>query len=123
MTVPPAPTYSLAGPGNGLILLVTRDAAFLDPSDVITIQKPSGLASQEWYLACIDDFPGFYKAEWVTESQMNLTVGDDRPNDTQTFFVDPQTGVLFGPPAYAPQRGSLPPTGRCPATALKPGLT
>lgn len=93
VTVPPAPTYSLAGPGNGLVLLVTRDAAFLDPSDVVTIQKPSGLAGQEWYLTCIDDFPGFYEAEWISENQVRLTVGDARLNDTETFFVDPRTGV------------------------------
>ena len=96
VTVPPSPMYSLAGPGNGLVLLVTRDSAFLDPSDVVTIQKPSGLASQEWYLACIDNFPGFYKAEWVTESQVSLTVGDATANDTQTFLVDPQTGAPLG---------------------------
>ena len=96
VTVPPPPKYSLAGPGNGLVLLVTRDPAFLDPGDVVTIQKQSGLASQEWYLACIDNFPGFYKAEWISESQVRLTVGDARLNDTETFFVDPQTGVPLG---------------------------
>jgi hypothetical protein len=96
VTVPPPPKYSLAGPGNGLVLLVTRDAAFLDPSYVVTIQKPAGLASQEWYLTCIDNFPGFYKAEWVTESQVSLTVGNATASDTETFFVDPQTGVPVG---------------------------
>lgn len=92
-SVPPTPKYSLSGPGNGPVLLVTRDAAFLDPSDVVTIQKPSGIGGQEWYLTCIDNFPGFHKAEWVSESQVNLIVGDANANDTKTFFVDPQTGV------------------------------
>jgi hypothetical protein len=93
LSVPPGPKYSLSGPGNGLVLLVTRDAAFLDPSYVATIQKPSGIAGQEWFLTCLDDFPGFYKAEWVSESQVDLVVGDASENDTETFFVDPQTGV------------------------------
>lgn len=80
-------------PDNGLVLLVTRDAAFLDPSDVVTIQKPSGVGSQEWYLTCVDNFPGFYKAEWISGSQINVTYGDGTASDTTTFFVDPQTGV------------------------------
>ena len=93
LTAPPAPKYSVAGPGNGLVLLVTRDAAFLDPSDVVTIQKPSGVGGQEWYLTCLDNFPGFHKADWVSANQVNLTVGDARENDTVTFFIDPQTGI------------------------------
>ncbi|MET1086815.1 MAG: hypothetical protein ABWY04_06805, partial [Arthrobacter sp.] len=111
VTVPPAPRYTVAGPGKGLVLLVTRDAAFLDASAVVTIQKPSGLAGQEWYLACFDDFPEFHKVEWVSESQVSLTVGDARANDTQTFFVDPQTGVPVS-------------TGICrsPAASHRPGV-
>lgn len=93
LSVPPAPKYSLNGPGNGLVLLVTSDASFRKSSDVVTIQKPSGLTGQEWFLTCLDDYPGFYKAEWVSESQVNLIVGDASENDTETFFVDPQTGV------------------------------
>lgn len=92
LTAPPAPKYAVAGPDNGLVLLVTRDAAFLDPSDVVTIQKRSGVGSQEWYLTCFDNFPGLYKAEWISGSQINLTYGDGTASDTTTFFVDPQTG-------------------------------
>ena len=59
LSLPPAPTYTLAGPENGLVLLVTRDAAFLDPTSVVTVQRPAGLGSQEWYLTCVENFPGF----------------------------------------------------------------
>ena len=93
LSVPPNPKYSLSGPGNGLVLLVTRDAAFLDPSYVVTIQKPSGVGGQEWYLTCVDNMLGFYEAEWASENQVNLTYGDETANQTVPFFIDPQSGA------------------------------
>jgi hypothetical protein len=113
-SVPPAPKYSLSGPGNGLVLLVTRDAAFLDPTDVVTIQKPSGVAGQEWYLTCVDNMPGFHKAEWASENQVNLIYGDETANETRSFFVDPRTGVPLSTGMCHPEPSSHRPGVRSP---------
>jgi hypothetical protein len=114
LSLPPAPKYSLSGPDNGLVLLVTRDAAFLDPTDVITIQKPSGVGGQEWYLTCFDNLPGFYKAEWASASQVNLSYGDWTANETRSFFVDPQTGVPLSTGMCHPEPSSHRPGVRSP---------
>jgi hypothetical protein len=114
LSVPPAPKYSLSGPGNGLVLLVTRDAAFLDPTDVVTIQRPSGVAGQEWYLTCVDNLPGFYKAEWANAGPVNLTYGDRTANETESFFVDPQTGVPLSTGMCHPEPSSHRPGVRSP---------
>jgi hypothetical protein len=92
VAMPPPPKYSLDGPGNGLVLIVTRDAAFLDPTDVVTIQKPSGLDGREWYLTCFDNFPGFQRASWLSASDVELTYGDGTATDTQEFHLDRRTG-------------------------------
>jgi hypothetical protein len=113
-SVRPAPKYSLSGPDNGLVLLVTRDAAFLDPTDVVTMQKPSGVAGQEWYLTCIDNLPGFYKAEWASASQVNLSYGDWTANETRSFFVDPHTGVPLSTGMCHPEPSSNRPGVRSP---------
>lgn len=92
LSLPPSPVYTLEGPGNGLVLLVTRDAAFLDPTFVVTVQRPAGLGSQEWYLTCFDNFPGFYSATWVSGSQLRLSYGDAGSHESKDFFVNPETG-------------------------------
>jgi hypothetical protein len=114
LSAPPAPKYSLNGPGNGLVLLVTSDASFRKSSDVVTIQKPSGIAGQEWFLTCLDDFPGFYKAEWVSESQVDLSYGDWTANEARSFFVDPQTGVPLSTGMCHPEPSSHRPGVRSP---------
>jgi peptidoglycan/LPS O-acetylase OafA/YrhL len=85
LSAPPAPKYSLNGPGNGLVLLVTSDASFRKSSDVVTIQKPSGIAGQEW-----------------------------TANEARSFFVDPQTGVPLSTGMCHPEPSSHRPGVRSP---------
>ncbi len=93
ITFPPGPSYTLDAPGSDSTLLVTRDSAFLDPSYVVTVRTNHGLDSQEWYVTCFDNFPGFYRAEWLSPTHMRLFIGDAGSNEASDFSLDPQTGA------------------------------